>query len=86
MPYVPLHARVRLAETEEPLDAGELNYQITELISRYINLNELRYQTINDVVGALEGAKAEFQRRVVGPYEDRKRQQNGDVYPEWMTS
>jgi hypothetical protein len=35
---------------------------------------------MNDVVGALEGAKAEFQRIVVAPYEDKKMAENGDVY------
>ena len=40
----------------------------------------LNYQTCNDVMGALEGAKAEFYRRVVGPYEDQKIEENGDVY------
>jgi len=38
------------------------------------------YQTINDIIGALEGAKMEFYRRVVVPYEDKKIKDNGDVY------
>jgi hypothetical protein len=38
------------------------------------------YQSINDVLGALEGAKLEFYRRIAAPYEDTKIQENGDVY------
>ena len=38
------------------------------------------YATINDIIGALEGAKMEFYRRVVAPYEDEKIKENGDVY------
>lgn len=63
-----------------PMDAGELNFVFTELIKRYMDLNKLNYQTINDVVGALEGAKLEFYRRVAVPYEDLKIKENGDVY------
>lgn len=58
---------------------GELNYQITCLIKKYLG-EDLSYSLINDVVGALEGAKLEFYRRVAAPYEDEKIQYNGDVY------
>lgn len=59
--------------------SGELNYLITLLLKEYIRYNGLSYQNINDVVGALEGAKLEFHRRVVVPYEDKKLKENGDV-------
>jgi hypothetical protein len=62
-----------------PETAGEINYIITRLVSAYFKRYP-SYQSINDVLGALEGAKLEFYRRVVGPYEDRKLQENGDVY------
>lgn len=61
-------------------NSGELNYVITKLIQGYFKTNGGRYQQINDIVGALESAKAEFQRRIVGPYEDTKIRENGDVY------
>ncbi len=60
--------------------AGELNFAITRLIKRYLDRGDVNYQVINDVIGAVEGAKLEFYRRVVVPYEDRKIQENGDVY------
>lgn len=63
--------------TENP---GDLNYEFTLKIKKYIEVNGLSYQTINDIVGALEGAKLEFYRRVAAPYEDTKIKENGDVY------
>ena len=59
---------------------GELNYLITDTIKTYLKTNELSYKTINDIVGALEGAKMEFYRRVAVPYENQKCHDNGDVY------
>lgn len=58
---------------------GELNYTITRLIQGYAEANGGRYQQYNDVLGALEGAKLEFYRRKVAPYEDQKILENGDV-------
>jgi hypothetical protein len=84
MPYIDEAKRKSLrVGRSAPGTAGELNYLITCRISEYVGKyrNGLSYQTLNDVVGALESAKAEFQRRVVAPYEDKKIRENGDVYP-----
>jgi hypothetical protein len=70
---------VEIGVTAMPDTPGELNYCITELIRSYYN-NKPGYQSINDIVGALEGAKLEFYRRVAAPYEDQKIKENGDVY------
>ena len=59
--------------------AGELNYTITRILQGYLFSNGTCYQKINDCLGALEGAKLEFYRRTVAPYEDKKIQSNGDV-------
>jgi hypothetical protein len=77
MPYIKQDKRE--VARRYPLTAGELNFAITLLIKRYWSLSK-DYQQINDIIGALEGAKAEFQRRVVEPYEDTKIKANGDVY------
>lgn len=61
-------------------NAGELNFVLTTIIRDYFERNGGRYQQINDIVGALEGAKLEFYRRVAAPYEDTKIVENGDVY------
>ena len=59
---------------------GDLNYLITRMILRYQEQRGLSYKTINDIVGALEGAKQEYYRRVAIPYENIKIAQNGDAY------
>jgi len=79
MPYIKPSDRVIIMNGFSPTTAGELNYLITTEIIRYYNRNK-NYQAINDVVGALEGAKLEFYRRVAAPYEETKIQENGDVY------
>lgn len=79
MPYI-VNDR-RATSRTHPATAGELNYAFTELMLYYTRFKGLNYQTINDIIGAAEGAKAEFQRRVVAPYEDEKIRMNGDVYP-----
>ncbi len=64
-----------------PENAGELNYVLTMTCVNYLMGSELSYARINDVLGALEGAKQEFYRRVAVPYEDRAIMRNGDVFP-----
>lgn len=59
---------------------GELNYMLTKVCLSYLEHAPLSYQQYNDVVGALEACKLEFYRRAVAPYEDKKIQENGDVF------
>lgn len=86
MPYIKQDVRkqfrdeANLGENPSTVTPGELNYEITRKLTKYIEFNGLSYQTINDIIGALEGAKLEFYRRVVAPYEDTKIVENGDVY------
>jgi len=79
MPYIREEERYIAGIT--PRNVGELNYAITCLLIDYMDVHGLKYATINDCMGALEGAKAEFYRRVAIPYEDQKMKENGDVYP-----
>ena len=79
MPYIDAESRRKL-ERESPSTPGELNYAITCVVVSYLRRRGLSYTTINDIVGALEGAKAEFNRRIAAPYEDRKIKENGDVF------
>lgn len=60
---------------------GELNYALTRALVAYLQEHGLNYRAINDCLGALEGAKLEFYRRVAVPYEEEKMCENGDVYP-----
>jgi hypothetical protein len=80
MPYIVPTARQIIDTGGAIQTAGELNYAFTQVIKRYLSIHGKSYTVFNDIVGALEGAKAEFQRRIVTPYEDEKIKQNGDVY------
>lgn len=80
MPYIKQNRREELTELPSPKTPGELNYILTIVCRNYLDAKLLSYQTINDIVGALEGAKLEFYRRVAAPYEDTKIKENGDVY------
>jgi len=80
MPYITEDARQSPHMLQyEPSNAGELNFLITTFIRDYYNKKPC-YQSINDIVGALEGAKLEFYRRIAAPYENNKMFENGDVY------
>lgn len=86
MPYIDQERRRVLANQwhnvgiQRPHTPGELNYLFTRMVQNYIEIKGLSYQTINDILGALEGTKLEFYRRVAVPYEQTKIEENGDVY------
>ena len=92
MPYIKRERREAIRPCELPGDnvidvseiqtSGELNFAMTELAKAFLKRYNTTYGTINEIMGAFEGAKNEFYRRVAAPYEDRKIQENGDVYPE----
>ncbi len=79
MPYIPEQDRLEILG-REPSTPGELNFGITRFCLQYIENHGLVYDKINDVIGALECVKQEFYRRLVVPYEDKKKELNGDVY------
>lgn len=84
MPYL---EKKRKDTINTPETCGDLNFMVTELVMSYMRNNGVSYQTCNDIVGALHNAADEFKRRVQHPYEDMKRQQNGDVYDmHWIWS
>ena len=80
MPYITALRRQEIDNGGFPMTAGELNYVITTKALEYLHNTELNYQTLNDIIGAFEGAKLEFYERVVRPYEESAIQRNGDVY------
>jgi len=63
-----------------PVSAGVINYLITELILFYIKTIGEDYEAYNTAIGILECVKQELYRRAVAPYEDKKIQENGDIY------
>jgi len=50
------------------------------MAQEYLRQHGYNYTQMNAVVGAIECAKDEFQRRLLHPYEDEKIKQNGDVF------
>ena len=58
---------------------GTLNYIITRMVVWYLGKNP-NYERYNAAIGVLECAKQELYRRQVSPYEDKKCEENGDVY------
>jgi hypothetical protein len=85
MPYIRKEDRDRLQPFTGPMQdleiktAGELNYLVTLLAHRFLNQKPENYQSYNDAMGALEGAKLELYRRHISSYEDDKIVENGDV-------
>lgn len=81
MPYIKQEDRKALDAGDTPQTAGELNYCFSKIADQYLQ-GGFNYQRINDIVGALDGAKMELYRRLAAPYEDTKIVENGDVYSE----
>ncbi len=79
MPYIPEEDRSRLQTDVVPLNCGELNYAIHMLVANYVKQHGLRYQTCNDITGALGNVIIEFYRRKASDYEDLKKDENGDI-------
>jgi hypothetical protein len=86
MPYIKKDRREEFDKALEqlplPQNTGELNYVFTKLCIQYFNLKPdgKNYQTINDISGALHCAADEFYRKIAAKYEDKKIDENGDVY------
>lgn len=86
MPYIDPVRRQMLNHPVEALawhieTAGELNYAIFRLALERLRDRGGNYAALNEVDGVLGLCQAEFRRRVVFPYEDRKIAAHGDVLP-----
>lgn len=84
MPYVKKHFREfvdsdlnKIAYTiQEP---GQLCYCIFRLMFIVVKRLGWKFEIMSRAISELECAKLEFYRRYVGPYEDTKIEENGDV-------
>lgn len=87
MPYIDEASKRRLDDpncrtrVKHARGAGQLTYKLQQELKRYIEDHGLKYETLAACLGALEGAKIDLTERVVKPYEARKREENGDVWP-----
>ena len=87
MPYITPSARRQLNKTVDALTTeigsqitkGDLNFLLSSTVGEYVLAKGLSYDSINDVMGALEGCLLEFYRRVAVPYEKKKIKINGDI-------
>lgn len=79
MPYINKDLRKDIDNhVLEPVTAGELNYLIFKACLKFQG-GEHCYHSYNTVIGVLECVKQEFYRRCVVPYEEIKKEENGDV-------
>ena len=87
MPYVKKDQRPPLDKLADPVIAylaklpveeqdGALNYLVTKIIR---TVYPRRYFHYNRALGVLSAIAHELYRHVVGPYEDEKIKENGDV-------
>jgi len=60
---------------------GDLTYALQQVVSDYLTTKGLSYQSLAEVLGALEGLKFDVYRRLLAPYEQTKQEQNGEVWP-----
>lgn len=92
MPYINQHQRehldpligalgdaIRDLERQGGNKNGCFNYVITSIIRRLYNEQYLGYQAINDAIGVLQCAMLEHYAQRARPYEDQKKETNGDV-------
>lgn len=94
MPYINGHDRTILDKLMKPLldyindgyiGLGWLNYIITTILvtnlrSKCRGDDSPTYFDFNYLIGLLECVKLELYRRMVAPYEDKKKEESGDVY------
>jgi len=88
MPYIPQDERTELDELAGDLVTnlrngnfrGKLNYFISSVAEGLIQANGVSYSFLNDFIGVLECVKLELYRRVATPYEEKKMEENGDVF------
>jgi len=86
MPYIPQEKRVEKERKAQGVGRqcetpGELNFAITKVLLGYLEWHGLTYTTINNVMGVLDCVSKEFYRRVAVVYEEKKADENGDVFP-----
>lgn len=79
MPYIKQDIRDKIKGGYSEVEPGVLNFLLTQTILSYINIKGRCYNTFNDVLGVLSAIDFEIKRRMLGPYEDKKIEENGDI-------
>lgn len=87
MPYIPKDRRPEIDKAIDPLliyiqslpmedQDGALNYSVTKIIK---HVYPKKYFHLNRALGVLSAIAHELYRHIIGPYEDEKIKENGDV-------
>ncbi len=87
MPYIKKDQRPAIDQLVEPLiqhlkslpvedQDGSLNYAVTKIIK---HVYPQKYFHLNRALGVLTAITHELYRKIIGPYEDTKIAENGDV-------
>lgn len=84
MPYIKKEERTMKYVINELLNhikaKGDLNYVICEIVGQLcLRDGGLGYTSTSNWIDGVHGAERELTRRLLGPYEDLKAKQNGDV-------
>ena len=84
MPYITQERRKDFDELLAQLgprikNKGEMNYCVSILMTWYVSVHGDSYQNLSDAKDALINAADEFARRRLAPYEDIKKEENGDL-------
>ena len=96
MPYIPKD-RQRILASLSPREAGyyagidaatgtkgtgELTYLLSQVVRGYLKGAGTSYATFAEIAGCLSLLSQEIFRRQIGPYEQTKLEENGDVFDE----
>ncbi len=87
MPYIKKEQRPKMDELTDPLIAhlkslsveeqdGSLNYAVTRVLKQ---VYPKKYFHLNRALGVLTAITHELYRVIIGPYEDTKIEENGEV-------
>jgi hypothetical protein len=87
MPYIKKEQRPKIDELVAPLvehikslpmedQDGSMNYAVTKMLK---GIYPQKYFHFNRALGVLSAITHEFYRKIIGPYEDTKISENGDV-------
>lgn len=87
MPYIAFNKRQtfdsvlnELNKVRGSLDPGTMNYLISSIVAIYLKENGMNYERLNAIQGVLSCCSQEIYRRIIAEYEDKKKDENGDVF------
>ncbi len=79
MPYI--DPDLRKASLKTQWSSGELAFKLQRVVHKYLDLHGMSYEILSETIRALDMVQDEVKRRYLWPYEDYKRQINGDIAP-----